>query len=210
DYAVFARIAPDHTLSDVQAELRAIASRMGERDPRTYPGYGILAAPLRASLIGDQDRVALALLVVLGFFLLLACVDVAALLFARSVSRQHEFAVRSGRGASQGARAGGRRRLMGALVSGQIAVAVVLLSGAGLVIENFRLLRGRDLGFDEKQLLTGEIELPRARYSDGARRATAVAQLSARLASTPGVTAAGIVTMNPLRGGTWSAPVIRE
>src|SRR5204862_5994891 len=94
DYAVFARMAPGHALSDVRAELRAIAARMRERDPRTYPGYGILAAPLRESLIGDQDRVALALLVVLGFFLLLACVDVAALLFARSVSRQHEFALR--------------------------------------------------------------------------------------------------------------------
>ena len=303
DYAVFARIAPDHTLSEVRAELRAVASRMRERDPRTYPGYGILAAPLRESLIGDQDRVALALLVVLGFFLLLACVDVAALLFARSVSRQHEFALRSAlgasrgrqirqlltesallaiiggalgtvlaaefgpaiwalvptnlseqlgleqapfeprvlafalavsltsalvagalpalqatrpdlqttlRGAPQGTEGRGRRRLMNLLVSGQIALAVVLLCGAGLVIENFRLLRGRDLGFDERQLLTAEIELPRSRYSDGARRATTVAQLSARLASTPGVTAAGVVTMNPLRGGTWSAPVIRE
>src|SRR5947208_3392063 len=201
DYAVFARIAPGHTLSEVRAELRAVASRMRERDPRTYPGYGILAAPLRESLIGDQDRVALALLVVLGFFLLLACVDVAALLFARSVSRQHEFALRSALGASRG-------RQIRQLLTESALLAII--GGAGLVIENFRLLRGRDLGFDERQLLTAEIELPRSRYSDGARRATTVAQLSARLASTPGVTAAGVVTMNPLRGGTWSAPVIRE
>src|SRR5437868_6558630 len=38
DYAVFARMAPGHALSDVRAELRAIAARMRERDPRTYPG----------------------------------------------------------------------------------------------------------------------------------------------------------------------------
>ena len=79
------------------------------------------------------------------------------------------------RGAPQGTKGRGRRRLMNLLVSGQIALAVVLLCGAGLVIENFRLLRGRDLGFDERQLLTAEIELPRSRYSDGARRATTVA-----------------------------------
>ena len=303
DYAVFARLAPGHTLEEARAELKAIASRMGEHDSRTFPGYGILAAPLRESLIGDQDRVALALLSVLGLFLLLACVDVAMLLFARSVSRQHEFALRSALGASRGRQirqlltestvlavlggalgilfaaesapalwalvpsnlsgqlglgeapfeprvlafalvvslvsallagalpalqstrpdlqsvlraaplgtdAGGRRRLLGLFVSGQIAIAMVLLSGAGLVIENFRLLRRVDAGFDERQLLTAEIELPRPRYSEGPRRAALVAGLAERLASTPAVTGAGIITMNPLRGTTWSAPVLAE
>jgi putative ABC transport system permease protein len=303
DYAVFARLAPGRTLEEARAELKAIASRMGEHDPRIYPGYGIVATPLRESLVGDQDRVALALLSVLGLFLLLACVDVAMLLFARSVARQQEFALRSALGASRGRQirqlltesallailggalgvilaaelgpalwalvpsnlseqlglveapfdprvlafaflvslasalfagavpalqatrpdlhtvlraappgsaTGERRRLLGFFVSGQIAVALVLLCGAGLVIENFRLLRGVDLGFDERQLLTGEIELPRATYSEGARRALLVAQLSERLASTPGVAGAGVITMNPLRGATWSAPVIAE
>jgi putative ABC transport system permease protein len=303
DYAVFARLAPGRTLGEARAELKAIASRIQERDPRRFPGYGILAAPMRESLIGDQDRLALALLSVLGLFLLLACVDVAMLLFARSVSRQHEFALRSALGASrgrqirqlltestllavlggalgtvlaanfgpalwalvpsnlseqlglaeapfdprvlafalfvslvsalfagafpafqstrldlqtvlraspQGTDTGERRRLLGFFVSGQIAVAMVLLSGAGLVIENFRLLSGIDPGFDERQLLTAEIELPRMRYSQAARRASLVAELSTRLSSSPGVAAAGIITMNPLRGTTWSAPVIAE
>lgn len=102
DYAVFARLAPGATLEQVRAEMSAIASRMRERDAQTFPGYGILAAPLRESLVGDQDRIALALLVVLAMFLLLACVDVTMLLLARSVSRQHEFAVRSALGASRG------------------------------------------------------------------------------------------------------------
>jgi putative ABC transport system permease protein len=303
DYAVFARLGPGRTLDEARAELKAIASRIQERDPRRFPGYGILAAPLRESLIGDQDRVALALLSVLGLFLLLACVDVAMLLFARSVSRQHEFAVRSALGASQarqirqlltestllgllggalgtvlaanfgpalwalvptnlseqlgltqapfesrvlafalavslasalfagalpafqssrpdlqavlraapqGTDSGERHRVLGIFVSGQIAVAMVLLSGAGLVIENFRLLRGVDLGFDERQLLTAEIELPRARYSERARRATLVAELTARLSSSAGVVGAGIVNMNQLRGTTWSAAVVAE
>ena len=303
DYAVFARLAPRRTLEEAREELKAIASRIAEHDPRTFPGYGIRAEPLRESLIGDQDRVALALLSVLGLFLLLACVDVAMLLFARSVSRQHEFALRSALGASrarqirqlltestalavlggglgvvlaaesgpalwalvptnlseqlglgqepfdprvlvftllvslasallagaapalqstrpdlqavlraapQGTETGERRRLLGLFVSGQIAIAMVLLTGAGLVIENFRLLRGADLGLDERHLLTAEIELPRPRYSEGVRRAALAAGLSERLAATPGVTAAGIVTMNPLRGTTWSAPVLAE
>jgi len=303
DYAVFGRLAPGRTLDEARAELKAIASRIAEQDPRTFPGYGIVAAPLRESLIGDQDRIAMALLSVLGLFLLLACADVAMLLFARSVSRQHEFALRSALGASrgrqvrqlltessvlallggslgvvlaaesgpalwalvpsnlseqlglgeapfdprvlvfalivslasallagaapalqstrpdlqtvlraapQGTDTGERKRLLGLFVSGQIAIAMVLLSGAGLVIENFRLLRGEALGFDERQLLTAEIELPRPRYSEGVRRAALVAGLSQRLAATPGVTAAGIVTMNPLRGSTWSAPILAE
>src|SRR5262249_11337684 len=61
DYAVFARLAPGRTLEEARAELKAIASRIAERDPRAGPGYGIRVEPLRESLIGDQDRVALAL-----------------------------------------------------------------------------------------------------------------------------------------------------
>lgn len=303
DYAVFARLAPGTSLDRARGELAAIASRMRDRDPQTYPGYGIVVAPLRESLVGDQDRMALALLVVLALFLLLACIDVTMLLLARSVARQQEFALRSALGASrgrqirhlliealllaamggtfgvllaaqfgsllwalvptnlsqqlgltevplhprvlafatgvvivsalaagslpalQGSRAdldallrgapqrtdpGGRRRLMNVFVAGQIALAVLLLSGAGLVVENFRLLRHGELGFDERQLLTAEIELPRSRYGDGARRAAFVDQLVARLAATPGTAVAGIITMNPLRGTTWSAPLIAE
>src|SRR5262249_37343891 len=101
DYAVFARLAPGRGLEQARDELAAIASHMPERDPRTFPGYGILVQPLRSSLVGDQDRVALALLLVLGLFPLLACVDLAMLLLARSVARQHEFAVRSALGASR-------------------------------------------------------------------------------------------------------------
>lgn len=303
DYAVFARLAPGVSLDRARSELAAIASRMRERDPQTYPGYGIVAAPLRESLVGDQDRMALALLVVLALFLLLACIDVTLLLLARSVSRQQEFALRSALGASrarqvrhllsealllaslggtlgvllaaqfgsvlwalvptnlseqlgltevplhprllafalavvlcstllagslpalQGSRPdldallrgapqrtdpGGRRRLMSAFVAGQIALAVLLLSAAGLVIENFRLLRRGQLGFDERQLLTAEIELPRSRYARGARRAAFVDQLVARLSASQGVAGAGIITMNPLRSTTWSAPLIAE
>src|SRR5207302_5856292 len=43
DYAVFARLAPGTSLDEARSELAAIASRMRERDPQTYPGYGIVA-----------------------------------------------------------------------------------------------------------------------------------------------------------------------
>ena len=114
------------------------------------------------------------------------------------------------RGAPQRTDPGGRRRLMSAFVAGQIALAVLLLSAAGLVIVNFRLLRRGQLGFDERQLLTAEIELPRQRYGDSARRAAFVDQLAARLSASPGISGAGVTTMNPLRGTTWSAPLIAE
>src|SRR5207302_565058 len=159
DYAVFARLAPGTSLDEARSELAAIASRMRERDPQTYPGYGIVAAPLRESLVGDQDRMALALLVVLALFLLLAVVICSALLAgslsALQASRTDLDTLL--RGAPQRTDPGGRRRLMSAFVAGQIALAVLLLSAAGLVIENFRLLRRGQLGFDERQLLTAEI-----------------------------------------------------
>jgi predicted permease len=111
------------------------------------------------------------------------------------------------RGSAPGADPVRRRRLLGSFVSAQIALGVVLLCGAGLVIENFRLLRGRPLGFDERGLYTAQLLLPERRYGDQLSRAQFVEQFQARLAAIPGVEGAGLVTVNPLRGGTWVAPM---
>src|SRR3954468_3058754 len=124
DYAVFARMAPGVSLPQVQAELDAIAQRMPSRVPGTVAAYTLIARPMRESLLDGEHRVALALLGVLGAFLLLACANVATLLLARAAARRKELALRAALGAT---RARQVRQLL-------FEAALVALAGAALGI----------------------------------------------------------------------------
>jgi putative ABC transport system permease protein len=90
-----------------------------------------------------------------------------------------------------------RRRLSGTLVAGEMALALVLLVGAGLVVESLRHLVAEPPGFDPEGVLTAEINLPAKRYPSPASRAQFYASLLPRLAALPGVSAAGFVTPLP-------------
>jgi putative ABC transport system permease protein len=118
DYAVFGRMAKGVSLAQVRAELEAIARRMPALVPGTFAGYQLVAIPMRESLIDGEHKVALALLGVLGAFLLLACFNVATLLLARSAARSKEIAVRAALGATRARQA---RQLL--LEAGMIALA---------------------------------------------------------------------------------------
>ncbi|HEX4385812.1 MAG TPA: ADOP family duplicated permease, partial [Myxococcales bacterium] len=97
DYAVFARLAHGATMAQANAELAAIAQRM----PGEQAHFRLRAKPLRQSLADGEERLAFALLGVVFGFLLLACVNVATLLLARSAARARELAVRAALGASR-------------------------------------------------------------------------------------------------------------
>jgi predicted permease len=86
----------------------------------------------------------------------------------------------------------GRRRLRNSLVISEVALALVLLTGAGLLIRTFLRLLQVDLGFDPTNVVTMEIDLPHYKYSDPAQQSLFFRQLVERIQSTPGVTAAGI------------------
>jgi putative ABC transport system permease protein len=105
----------------------------------------------------------------------------------------------SGRGAVSN-RAGARMR--SALVVAEMALAVVLLAGAGLLIRSFTKLASVDPGFHAEQALTFELSLPDARYAEEERQIAFFDQLLPRLRSIPGVQSAAGVLSLPLSGSS--------
>jgi putative ABC transport system permease protein len=109
----------------------------------------------------------------------------------------YESLKEGGRAASGGA----RRRLRSALVVAEIALAVVLLTGAGLMMKSLLRLLQVDVGFDPHNLQTMTVLLPASKYGDSNRQAPFYEQLIARLKALPGVSGAGTVDILPLIGG---------
>ena len=93
-----------------------------------------------------------------------------------------------------------QRRIRQAFVVGEIALAVVLLVGAGLMIRSFGMLRGVNPGFDARNVLTARVTVPARRYDTDAKRIDFFANLTARLSAIPGVESAGAVSYLPLAG----------
>ena len=96
-----------------------------------------------------------------------------------------------GRGGSQGVRSRRVRRL---LVIAEVALAIMLLVGAGLLIKSFNRLQSVELGFRTDRLLTLELSLPAAKYGDGNARRPFHQQLLERLNNLPGVEGAAATT----------------
>ena len=105
-----------------------------------------------------------------------------------------------GEGGRGGSRGIGGIRARGLLVSGQIAMALVLLVGAGLLVRSFQNLRTRDLGFRPEGVLTMRIGLPSARYPDADALRNFRRSLEGRLLALPGVTSVGMTSWLPLGG----------
>src|SRR5919107_3528954 len=108
-----------------------------------------------------------------------------------------------GKGAdAQGSRS---RRLRGALVVGEVALALMLLVGAGLLVKSFAQLRKIDTGFETDNVLTMVLRLPASKYKDDPQYVAFFRQALERIRATPGVRSAGIVNFLPLYGGLGSA-----
>ena len=109
-----------------------------------------------------------------------------------------------GRSGTQGRGARAMRRV---LVTSQVAFALMLLIGAGVLLASFDRILNIHPGFRAENVLTGTISLPASRYqSDDSLRA-AVARITERIRAVPGVTAAGVTTTLPF-GGSYSDSVI--
>jgi putative ABC transport system permease protein len=103
----------------------------------------------------------------------------------------------SGRGAVNSR---GGARLRGALVVAELALAVMLLAGAGLLLRSFAKLQAVDPGFRPEQALAFDLTLPDARYAGDESRVAFFDQLLPRLRAMPGVRDASAVLGLPLNG----------
>jgi len=105
----------------------------------------------------------------------------------------------SGRGSSLGRRRG---RLRGVFVVSEVALAIALLAGAGLLVKGFDRLQSAPLGFDTDDVLTLRTTLPTGTYSDPAGQWRFTEQVVRRLGELPGVVSAGATSILPTTGNT--------
>ncbi len=101
----------------------------------------------------------------------------------------------------------GTRRARSALVVGEIALAVMLVTGALLLIKSFVRLNQVDPGFRHERLLTLSVSLPDARYPEPAQAREYFRELTGRVEALPGVVAADAVFGLPLSGFFYSMSI---
>jgi predicted permease len=121
-YLVVARLKSDITLSQAQAEMNTISSRLADQYPDDDKGWGAVIVPLREERVSQVRPSLLILLGAVAFVLLIACANVANLVFAKTLGRRKEIAVRLALGASAGR------------IIQQILAETILLSTAGAAL----------------------------------------------------------------------------
>ena len=105
----------------------------------------------------------------------------------------------------------GARRLRDILVVGEVAVAVMLLIGAGLLINSFRQLTEVDIGFNPENVLTASFSLPANRYPEMSPEASAFYRnVRENIEAVPGVRSVGATMIDPFRGPNPSNEVAPE
>src|SRR5262249_30664287 len=93
---------------------------------------------------------------------------------------------------------GNRHRVRSALVVGQIGLSVMLVIGAGLLIESFRKVQDLRLGFQPGRTVIARLTLPASRYPNDLRRAQFVHELHRRIEAEPGVSSVALSHFAPI------------
>ncbi len=136
---------------------------------------------------------------VVAFTLVLAVVTTLLFGLVPALRTLHVNLVESLREGSQQATLGGaRQRLRNTLVAAEVALAVVLVIGAGLMIRTLAALSAIDLGFDPDRVLTMRLAVPAARYDTPDKVVAFYQQLVQRVRAVGGIQHAGVVRVLPL------------
>jgi putative ABC transport system permease protein len=102
------------------------------------------------------------------------------------------------------------QRVRNSLVIAEVALALVLLIGAGLMMRSFMHLQKTDIGMDPSRTLTFRVGLPEAQFSDKEAAAGFFEQLIPMLANLPGVESAGATTSLPASGNIGTSAFVLE
>ena len=295
DILCVARLRPEIGVGQALAEMNTVQENMDQLHPDTERGLGASVVPLKQELIGNISGTLLLLLGAVGLVLLIACVNVANLMLARSAARIREYAIRLAIGASrrriawqavmeslllsitgallglviakwsvrvalaaapgavprsgnigldapvilftagvsiavallsglfpalksskadvqgalkEGGRGlvGGHQRMQHVLVVVEVALALVLLAGGGLLVRTIRNLWAVNPGFHAKDVITFQVGLPRAATLEPEGIRTAYQRLTERIRRIPGVSSADISALVPLGGESNEGP----
>ncbi|HVT39350.1 MAG TPA: ADOP family duplicated permease, partial [Gemmatimonadaceae bacterium] len=122
----------------------------------------------------------------------------------RAVRSTPGSAVPRSRGASRDA---GHRRLADALTVVQLALAVVLVAGSGLLLRSFDALRRVDPGFAADHVVAARVTLSGGAYREPAKQSAFLDALLGRVQSAPGVTSVAAVNRPPLRGPVYGSAI---
>ena len=286
------RLADGTTVEGARAQLALVSARLREEIGTLPPTFQARIVPIRDDVLGDVRPALLILLSAVGLVLLIASVNVANLLLARSEERMLEMSVRAALGAGRGrllrqlfteswilaliagalglgiasvaldvlvslsppnlprvdeigldprvlaftagvslvagllfgaapalgvgdaelqsalraggrgGTGGGRRHLRSLLVVGEMALAVMLAVGGGLLVRSFIALQAVDSGMDTERVLTMNLALPSARYGDKVAARAFYRDLLDRLRALPGVEAVGATRNLPMSSNT--------
>ena len=106
----------------------------------------------------------------------------------------------------RGSTAGGRRRMRSVLVVAEVALAFVLLTGAGLLLRSFRNLMQVDAGFDAANAITAGLPIPEKRFPDPAQLNAYLREIVGGVEAVPGVREAALTSALPLEGWGYGMP----
>ena len=298
NYHVVARLKPDVSLEEAQAQMTAIGTRLEQKYPDSNSGKNVAVTRIRDEMVSDFRLTLWIMLAAVGVVLLIACANLANMLLAKSVARTREIAIRAALGAGRGrilrqlitesllmgllagtlgvlmafwgeralvvlapgdvprlsethidlgvlafalgisllasilfglapamqtlrvdlnsslkqastrATGGGiADRMRGALVIAEIALSMMLLTGAGLLLKSFVALQNVALGFRSDRILVMEADVPASDLESARRGTRFYKDLLDQVATLPGVLNVGATRTTPGHvssdGGYW-------